>query len=141
MPHEGQPGAFARRDVLDDDGAGSKVAGDSEELSPEPGAGAGEPGTLAGGGDILAGEASDEDIAGSKNASVNCPNIRAPPDIGPVPRKDGQAEGILLDLEDDAPAARHLETKLQAPDAREEGADLHRLTLRAHASRAPSLRR
>ena len=47
-PHLAQPPFRARRDVLDDDGAGPELTDDAAELVPETGPCPGEPGSLAG---------------------------------------------------------------------------------------------
>lgn len=51
-------------DVLDEDPSArsNKLVGDSCELEEEAAASSGEPGALAGDGEVLAGEPSDEDI-------------------------------------------------------------------------------
>lgn len=98
--HTGQPRSLARGDVFDDDAEGSQFVDDPGVLKPQSGSVSAETDAFAGGGDILAGEASAEDVDGGKVGSSNCLHIGKSPRFGPVPRQHLQAKRIALDLPD-----------------------------------------
>lgn len=100
---------FPRGDVFDDDTGGAHLVDDSGVLEPEAGSISGKAGALSRGGNVLAGEASAEDIDGGKRRNSNCLNISKSPRVGPVSRQYLQAKGIALDLPDHMPQAGGLE--------------------------------
>lgn len=109
-------------DVLHNDVAGSKFANDSGVLRPKTRPGAGEPCTLPGEGEILAGEPAADDIDGGEVVGADVAHVGVPFGVGEVVGEDGSAEGVELDL----PCGSHpgpLEPEVEAADAREEGAD------------------
>jgi hypothetical protein len=112
-PHLAQPSPLARRDVFDDNRRGAELADDAPELVPESGACAGEPGSLAGSGDVLTGESSAKEVHANESCRSCLSNIGdAPVHGGPVFCEHGAAIVVLLDLEDDGTEARRLKAKL-----------------------------
>jgi hypothetical protein len=59
--------------ILEEPPRRADFLGDADDLPEETGAGADEPGALAGDAEILAGEAADEEINTAGNASPNVP--------------------------------------------------------------------
>jgi hypothetical protein len=118
------------RNVLDQPICRRKCLCDADVLVEEAGAAAGEAGALASDAEVLAGEAADEKINGTIAlpsryvTPPECTNIVLSLDTGPSGGEHSPAEGIILDLRDDA-EARALQTKIEAADAREQGHDIH----------------
>jgi hypothetical protein len=77
-----EPAADPARDVFDDDRRRLALLDVAAELSPEAGALAFEASSLAGGADVLAGEAARHDVDSGKRSS--CSNIREYLDSGEV---------------------------------------------------------
>jgi hypothetical protein len=123
-PHVGQPTPGTGGDVLDDDDRRREGLDDPAVFVPEAGPLAGEPCSFAGGADVLAGEASAEDVD-TREIRSNCSDIGEPRDGGPVLRQHAETELVLLDLEEHGSEAGALEPELQAADPGEEGTDGH----------------
>jgi hypothetical protein len=99
-PHES-------RNVLDDDEARAAFEDDAEHLAPEPGTLSGEAGSSSGDRDVLAREASANNVnvrEGSRGRDIVVPR-----DVGPVLREHAPAERIALDLPEQRTEARALE--------------------------------
>lgn len=122
----GEPAPGAGADVLDDDARGTRLLDDAAELAPQPGAAPPEAFSLAGGGDVLAGEAAADDDRpqGKESCSSDESDIgRAPVCVGPVPREDLSAEGLALHLDDRRAEACALQAEFESADAGEDRDD------------------
>ena len=113
-----------RGHVLHEDVAGSKLANESGELGPKTRAGAVDPGALAGGREVLAGEATAEDVDRGERPRPDLADVLQPARAGEVPREDAPAPRVELDLPGDL-EPRPLEAEVEAADPREEAADIH----------------
>lgn len=120
------PSLGAAGDVLDDDGVRARLVDDAREVVPGVAAAglASEAGAEAGGADVLAGEASDEDI--DVFGVVDGLDIGVPRDVGEVMREHARAEGLALDLPrelqgDGRLGERCQNTQFQASDAAVQG--------------------
>lgn len=118
-----------RADVLHDDVAGSNLTNDPGVLTPESGTGTANSDTFAGFADVLAGEASADDI-GSGN-KVPCKLMSSDPshvlvnlDAGPIGREHVATPRLSL-AEGDRLHARALKPEGKAADAREEVQHAH----------------
>lgn len=101
-------------DVFNEDGPGAKSVNDSHELKEESAALACEPGALASDGEVLAGEASAEEVD-SAGRSVNVADIVIDTDAREPGREDRAA--VLIDLcEEPMPEPGPLEADVHAPD-------------------------
>lgn len=109
--------------VLDDDVSRSKLANNPSELGPKTRAGAVDPGSLAGDGEVLAGEASADEVDGGEVMGANLSDILESLGVGEVLSEDGSTVGIDLDLPSD-PHAGSLEAESKAADPFEEAADI-----------------
>ncbi len=124
LPFPGEEGGH----VLHDDVWGSKLANDPGELGPKTRAGAVDPGSPAGGAEVLAGEAAADEVDGVEVPGSDLSHVLEPGGVGKVPGEDGSAVGVLLDLPVD-PHPGPLEAEVESADAGEEGADIHCLPL------------
>jgi hypothetical protein len=121
---EGEPARGPARDVLDDAEPRLELGDGAAVLAPQTRAGSVEACSLAGDGEVLAGEPSAEDVHGSEANRGSCSDIDdAPIDVWPVLGQHSTAEGIDLNLPDDLSDACSLEAQFKAADATEEGAD------------------
>lgn len=110
--------------VLHDDVAGSKLANDPGELGPKTRAGSVDSGAVAGGAEVLTGEAAADEVDRREVLRADLADVFEALRLGEVAREDGPAVGVLLDL----PERRHsaaVEAELEAADPREEAADIH----------------
>lgn len=117
--------AKERWDVLHDDEAGSKLANEAGKLEEEAAAFAVESFgvgscSLA---EILAGEATDQDVARWKDPGTNFPDVRIERHTRPALGEDRPAEGVQLDLKDGVADPGLFESKLKAADSGEQAAD------------------
>jgi len=112
-------------DVLDDDISRFKLANDPSEFGPKTRALSVDPGSLAGDGEVLAGEASADEVDGGEVVGAGVSDVPEPLGVGEVLGKDGAAVGVLLDLPGDAHPCS-LEAEVEAADACEERADIQR---------------
>lgn len=111
------------RHVLDDNPARRDLLDDAEVLEDEPAPVAREPGALASGAEVLAGEASAKHIDGREVVSADGADVVEALGVGPVSGEDVTTEGGALDLPDDGAEPGPLEAKLEAADAGEKRAD------------------
>jgi hypothetical protein len=112
------------RHVLHDDVGGSKLANDPGELGPKTRAGAIEPGSSPGTGEVLAGEATADEVDRREVLRSDPADVLESLRSWEVALEDRPAVGVLLDLPcDPHPAA--LEAEVEPADAREERPDIH----------------
>lgn len=112
-------------DVLHDRISGAKLANDPSELRPKTRAGSVDPGSLAGEADVLAGEATADQVHRLEVVGADGADVVETLGIWKVLGEDGLAVGVELDL----PGGLHprpLEAEVEAADASEEGADIQR---------------
>lgn len=121
VSHVTQPTDRPRRDVLDDDPRRRDLLDDAGEVPPKRGPLAADPSASAGGADVLAGEASADEIHGGIVPWAR--DIFVPHDVRPMLREHGTTEWIHLHLPENRAEASALKTELQTSDAREERAD------------------
>jgi hypothetical protein len=120
------------RHVLNQQNGRPQSFGDPDEFVEEAAPLAVESRALPGDAEVLAGEAPDEQINGaimSPKLPRECLHPSDTLDVGPSPRQDALAEGVVLDLRDDR-EARPLKPEVESPDAGEEGDDIHPTTVR-----------
>jgi hypothetical protein len=123
-----KPSSQESCNVLQHNDSRSKRANDAEGVEEETGARAVEAGSVAGDGEVLAGEAAADDVDGveSPRALVRfdlrgeVSDVLPASCMGPVPFEDAVAERIDLDLPRGAPAGRALDAKLKSADPAEE---------------------
>jgi hypothetical protein len=109
--------------VLDDDGLRLRRFDDPRVLPPQSGPLTVEPGSLAGEGEVLAGEPTAQDV--DRRGVVELPDIGVPLDAGPVLREHCPAERVHLTLPHDVAHTGSLEPKFEGADPTEQGSDPH----------------
>lgn len=124
-----QPASNEGPHVFDNDRTGPQFADDAVELSPESGPCAGEACAFAGLRDVLTRESSTNHLHGLKVRCADAPHVIVTHGIWPVHREHATAPMVDLHLPPHGPEPSPLEAKLQATDAREEGADRHTVTV------------
>lgn len=142
-----QPPNNERCDVFQHNEPGSSLANDAVELPPKPRPGPTEPRPPAGEADVLAGEASTNQVvgwegrgdvlgpAGKDDGVVNSSDIGIPQGLGPVLGEDAAAVRVNLDLRHNVSARDgSLEAELQATDAGEQRNDSHEVTVNSARS-------
>jgi hypothetical protein len=125
--------------ILEEAVGGLELGGDTDEFMEEGGAGAAESDALSGDTEVLAGESADEQINGAESPLPVCPlcafsggligsgaprpflakrdsNISGSWDRGPAGGEDALAEGLDLDLREDA-MPRRFKAMVEASDA------------------------
>jgi hypothetical protein len=119
-----QPPRSDRWDVLHDDDSGLQLANDPGHLEKQAGLLTCQTRSLPGCGDVLTGEAADENVNGMDGLSGDGSDIGIPLSVRPMTGQDAAAVVALLDLPDclSSHASRRqaaLYSEIQPPDAAE----------------------
>lgn len=121
-------------DVFNEDGSGAKSTNDSHELEEESAAVSGEAGALSRDADVLAGEASAEEID-VPGAGVNVMDVLVDSDAGESGGDDCPAVGVDL-CEEAVGEPGTLEADVHSPDSGEEGSAGEWFMLRHNPTRS-----
>jgi hypothetical protein len=121
-PYRVNPPPCPRGDVLDDDPARTEALSNMEEAVPEAASITAKARALAGGAEVLAGEAPAQEVDGGEGCEVEGPDIVVDLRLGPVAPQHLAAEGVALALPEGRSQTSPFEAQLQTADAAEEGA-------------------
>jgi hypothetical protein len=116
-----QPSTKQRCHVLQDDDAGSNHASGSNHFPEESRTGSGKSGACTGKGDVLAGEASADNVGIGILRSRHVTDVHG---IGKPERENARGVGVKLGHSDRVKAARALEPEVEAANASEQGKDV-----------------